>query len=69
MFNRHQQWGENQALTRLPMKRKSPADLITYARRFYLTHRLKAPWLIKNDQARRLAEEFVLYNYCVNKEN
>lgn len=55
-------WYEKQALTRLPWKCCSPTDLIRCARRYARLVQLDAPAPVQANEARCLAEEFVLYH-------
>jgi uncharacterized protein (DUF1810 family) len=61
------QWFEEQALKRLPYKGDSPKDFITRARRYARLIALSAPQVVVDEEARRLAEEMVLYYYQVGK--
>ena len=58
-------WFEENALTRLPMKRSDPIQLINRAKTYCKLIRLNAPTVVQEAQAKRFAEEFVLYHcFC-----
>lgn len=59
-------WYEKQALQRLPWERCSPAGLIGGARRYARLVKLNAPEVVREHEARCLAEEFVLY-HCLKQ--
>jgi hypothetical protein len=70
MLNREEQqlsrqynrWYEEQSLTRLPWKGCAPTDVICSARRYARLVQLNAPSALQDHEARRFAEEFVLYH-------
>ena len=55
-------WFEENASTRLPQKCCGPAHLINYAKRYAKLVRLNAPAVVLESEAKRFAEEFVLYH-------
>ena len=55
-------WFEENALTRLPHKCCHPAQLINRAKRYAKLVRLNAPAVVLESEAKRFAEEFVLYH-------
>ncbi len=59
-------WFEENALARLPIKRCDPIQLIHRARRYGKLVRLNAPAIVRENEAKRLAEEFVLY-HCMKR--
>lgn len=59
-------WFEENALSRLPVKRCDPIPLINRARRYSRLVRLNAPAVVQENEARRFAEEFVLY-HCMKQ--
>jgi hypothetical protein len=59
-------WFEENALTRLPQKCYSPAQLISRAKRYGKLVRLHAPTVVLESEAKRFAEEFVMY-HCMKK--
>jgi hypothetical protein len=62
LYQAYRDWYNDQALARLPWKGCSPSDLITRARRYARLVQLKAPLPVRANEARRLAEEFLLYH-------
>lgn len=59
-------WFEENALTRLPVKCCDPIPLINRARRYSRLVRLNAPAVVLESEAKRFAEEFVLY-HCMKQ--
>jgi hypothetical protein len=55
-------WFEENALSRLPAKHCDPVQLINRARRYSKLVRLNAPAIVQENEAKRFAEEFVLYH-------
>ena len=55
-------WFVENALSRLPTKRCDPIQLINRARRYSKLVRLNAPAVVQENEAKRFAEEFVLYH-------
>ena len=55
-------WFEENALARLPVKCCDPIRLINCARRYSKLVRLNAPESVQENEAKRFAEEFVLYH-------
>ena len=55
-------WFEENALARLPVKCCDPIRLINCARRYSKLVRLNAPSVVQENEAKRFAEEFVLYH-------
>ena len=56
-------WFEENALARLPVKCCDPVRLINRARRYSKLVRLNAPTIVRENEAKRFAEEFVLYHF------
>lgn len=61
----HHEWFEEQCLKRLPMKGYSPMLLVNRAQRYEYCIRHNAPKTVIDEEGRCLAEEIILYNYCV----
>jgi hypothetical protein len=59
-------WFEENALSRLPVKRCDPIPLVNRARRYSRLVRLNAPAVVQENEAKRFAEEFVLY-HCMKQ--
>lgn len=59
-------WFEQNALERLPVKCCDPIQLISRARRYSKLVRLNAPAIVQENEAKRFAEEFVLY-HCMKQ--
>ena len=59
-------WFEENAMARLPVKRCDPIPLINHARRYSKLVRLNAPSVVPEEEAKRFAEEFVLY-HCMKQ--
>ena len=59
-------WFEENTLTRLPVKCCHPVQLINRARRYSRLIRLDAPAIVQENEAKRFAEEFVLY-HCMKQ--
>lgn len=59
-------WFEENALTRLPVKCCDPIQVINCAKRYSKLIVLNAPAIVKEEQAKRFAEEFVLY-HCMKQ--
>lgn len=59
-------WFEENALKRLPVNRCTPIQLINRAKRYSKLIQLGAPESVQENEAKRFAEEFVLY-HCLNK--
>ena len=59
-------WFEENALTRLPVKCCDPIQVINCAKRYSQLIVLNAPAIVKEEQAKRFAEEFVLY-HCMKQ--
>lgn len=55
-------WFEENARMRLPDLRRDPVGLINRAKRYGKLVRLGAPAVVQEQEAKRLAEEFVLYH-------
>ncbi len=67
LLERYDAWIEQQCLQRLPYKGRSPVYLINRARRYERLVSLNAPEIIRDNEARCLAEQLVLY-YCAKHE-
>jgi hypothetical protein len=65
VLENHYEWFEAQCLKRLPKKAYTPMFLINYAQRyeFLISHNVSKDKL--NEERVRLAEEMILYNYCI----
>jgi len=61
LLERYDAWIEQQCLQRLPYKGRSPVYLINRARRYERLVSLNAPEIIRDNEARCLAEQMVLY--------
>ena len=68
LANAYVEWFEQHALTRLPVKRCSPAQMINRAKYYCKLIQLNAPAVVLENQAKRFSEEFVLY-HCMNPNN
>lgn len=55
-------WFETHSLDRLPIKRCYPSKLINQAKRYCKIVKLNAPEVVQVNEAKRLAEDFVLYH-------
>lgn len=62
LANQYAHWYEENAQTRLPVKCCDPVQLINRARRYSKLVRLNAPAVVQENEAKRFAEEFVLYH-------
>ena len=62
LADRYVNWFEENSLTRLPFKSCHPAQLINRAKRCCKLVRLNAPAAVLENEAKRFAEEFVLYH-------
>ena len=60
-------WFETNALTRLPVKQCHPTQVINRAKRYCKAVRLNAPEVVRVNEAKRFAEEFVLY-HCMKQD-
>ena len=58
-------WFEAHAMARLPVKRCTPVQLINRAKGYSKLIQLNAPEIVQEAQAKRFAEEFVLYHCMV----
>jgi hypothetical protein len=65
ILDRHYEWFEEQCYKRLPKKVYSPSTFIERAQRYEFFFDINAPEIVMNETGRRLAEEMILYNYCV----
>jgi hypothetical protein len=65
LLERHYEWLETQSLKRLPKRAYSPMNLILRAKRYEYLVSHKAPQSVIDEEGRGLAEEIILYNYCV----
>ena len=65
VLERHYEWFEIQCLTRLPNKVRSPMYLVNRAQRYEYLISQNAPKCVIDEEGRRLAEEMILYYYCV----
>ena len=66
LADRYVNWFEKNSLTRLPIKSCHPAQLINHAKRYCKLVRLNAPAVVLESEAKRFAEEFVLY-HCMKR--
>ena len=67
LSDQYVRWFAENALERLPANRCDPIQLISRARRYSKLIRLNAPAIVQENEAKRLAEEFVLYHCMVQK--
>lgn len=65
LLERHYEWLETQSLKRLPKRAYSPMNLIIRAKRYEYLISHKAPKSVIDEEGRCLAEEMILYSYCV----
>jgi hypothetical protein len=65
VLERHYEWFKAQSITRLPSKTRSPMYLINRAQRYEYFVRMNAPEIVIAEEGRCLAEEMILYYYCV----
>ena len=65
VIERHYEWYEKQCLSRLPKKVHSPHFLLNRVRRYEYLLRMNAPESVIEEEGRCLAEEMILYHYCV----
>ena len=65
LLERHYEWFEAQSLKCLPKSAYSPMNLILRAKRYEYLVSHKAPKSVIDEEGRGLAEEIILYNYCV----
>jgi len=59
-------WFEEHARARLPVKRCTPVQMINRAKSYSKLIQLNAPESVQEAQAKRFAEEFVLY-HCLKQ--
>lgn len=62
LADQYVEWFEENAMTRLPVKRCRPVQLINRAKRYSKLVQLNAPTAVQEEEAKRFAEEFVLYH-------
>lgn len=67
LLERRCEWFEEQCLKRLPAIHHSSVDLIDAAKRYTYFVKSDAPELVINDAARCLAQEMVLYYFCIGQ--
>jgi hypothetical protein len=65
VLERHYEWFKAQSITRLPGKTRSPMYLINRAQRYEYFVSMNAPEIVIAEEGRCLAEEMILYYYCV----
>jgi hypothetical protein len=65
----HHEWFETQCLKRLPKKDYSPILLVNRAQRYEYCIRHNAPKTVVDEEGRCLAEEMIVYNYCIKETN
>lgn len=63
----HHEWFEEQCRKRLPPKAYSPMLLVNRAKRYESLVSHNAPKAVVSEEGRCLAEEMILYHYCVMK--
>lgn len=68
LLNEYYDWYEQQCLQMLPYNRCSSASFVNRARRYEKLVSLDAPQVIRDNEARCLAEEMVLY-YCMKESD
>jgi hypothetical protein len=66
---RHYEWFGEQCLKRLPKKVYSPMLLVNRAQRYEYLISQNAPKTVIDEETRCLAEEIILYYYCVKESN
>ena len=66
LADRYIRWFEENAMTRLPIKRCDPIPLINRAKGYCKLVRIHAPEILQEKAAKRFAEEFVLY-HCLQE--
>ena len=65
LLERHYEWLETQSLKRLPKRAYSPMNLILRAKRYEYLLNHKAPKAVIDEEGRWLAEEMIIYHYCI----
>jgi hypothetical protein len=65
LLERHYEWLETQSLKRLPKRAYSPMNLILRAKRYEYLLSHKAPKAVIDEEGRGLAEEMIIYHYCI----
>ena len=65
VLERHYEWFEAQCLKRLPKKVYAPTHLINRAQRYEALVSMKAPKTVLEEEARCIAEEMIIYHYCI----
>ena len=63
LWKQYCMWNEEQSQKRIPLNRRSSADMILAAKRYEGAIRLNAPEIVVTEQGRCLAEEMVLYYF------
>lgn len=67
VLERHHEWFEEQCLKRLPKKGYSPILLVNRAQRYEYCIQHNAPKTVIDEEGRCLAEELIIYNYCIKE--
>lgn len=67
VLERHHKWFEEQCLKRLPKKGCSPILLVNRAQRYEYCIQHNAPKTVIDEEGRCLAEELIIYNYCIKE--
>lgn len=67
LLERLYEWFEEQCLKRLPAIHRSSVDFVDAAKRYTYFVKSNAPGLVINDAARCLAEQMLLYYFCIGQ--
>ena len=67
VLENHHEWFEEQCLKRLPKKGYSPILLVNRAQRYEYCIQHNAPKTVIDEEGRCLAEELIIYNYCIKE--
>ena len=67
LLEHHHEWFEEQCLKRLPKKGYSPILLVNKAQRYEYCIQHNAPKMVIDEEGRCLAEELIIYNYCIKE--
>ena len=69
VLEHHHEWFEKQCLKRLPKKGYSPILLVNRAQRYEYCIQHNAPKTVIDEEGRCLAEELIIYNYCITESD
>lgn len=67
VLENHHEWFEEQCLKRLPKKGYTPILLVNRAQRYEYCIRHNAPKTVVDEEGRCLAEEMIIYHYCIKE--